>query len=126
MIGQEYRDTVIQIHVPVSLLTVGVDQPTALVLLINVTMFVSLKVLVKNKQINHSELDFLLRFPVQANVTSPVDFLNHISWGGIKVLIRSCHTYCYLKHSGNHVRCLSAEHVYIECVRLIMLSVARS
>jgi len=54
-------------------------------------MFMPLQVLVKNKQINHAELDFLLRFPLQPNVTSPVDFLSNISWGGIKVCL-----YCYL------------------------------
>lgn len=32
------------------------------------------------------ELDFLLRFPCAPNVTSPVDFLSHNSWGGIKSL----------------------------------------
>lgn len=31
------------------------------------------------------ELDFLLRFPFKAGVTSPVDFLQHQGWGGIKV-----------------------------------------
>ena len=34
--------------------------------------------------INPVELDFLLRFPVVPNVTSPVDFMNNFSWGGIK------------------------------------------
>ena len=37
------------------------------------------------KDINPIELDFLLRFPVTPNVTSPVDFLSNIGWGGIKV-----------------------------------------
>ena len=37
-----------------------------------------------NKGIDPTELDFLLRFPVIPNVTSPVDFLSHSSWGGIK------------------------------------------
>uniref|UniRef100_A0A8D2ZL57 Uncharacterized protein n=1 Tax=Scophthalmus maximus TaxID=52904 RepID=A0A8D2ZL57_SCOMX len=32
------------------------------------------------------ELDFLLRYPVQPGLTSPVDFLSHHSWGGIKAL----------------------------------------
>ena len=31
------------------------------------------------------ELDFLLRFPFKAGVTSPVDFLQNQGWGGIKV-----------------------------------------
>lgn len=38
-----------------------------------------------NKDINPVELDFLLRFPSTPNVTSPVDFMNNWSWGGIKV-----------------------------------------
>ena len=38
-------------------------------------------------EVNPTELEFLLRFPVVPNVTSPVDFLNHNSWGGIKVNI---------------------------------------
>ena len=37
------------------------------------------------KEINPSELDFLLRFPSQANVTSPVDFIPNLAWGAIKV-----------------------------------------
>ena len=39
-----------------------------------------------NKTIDPSELDFLLRFPVVPNVSSPVEFLSHNSWGGIKAL----------------------------------------
>jgi len=39
-----------------------------------------------NKQIDPGELDFLLRFPVTPNVVSPVDFLSHQCWGGIKAL----------------------------------------
>ncbi|GAA6084342.1 dynein heavy chain 9, axonemal [Tachysurus ichikawai] len=42
------------------------------------------QILVMNKEINTNELDFLLRYPVQPGVTSPVDFLSHHSWGGIK------------------------------------------
>jgi dynein heavy chain len=38
------------------------------------------------KEIETKELDFLLRFPIQTGVTSPVDFLNDNSWGGIKAL----------------------------------------
>jgi len=43
-------------------------------------------VLLVNKEINPVELDFLLRFPVTPNVTSPVDFLSNVGWGGIKAL----------------------------------------
>lgn len=38
------------------------------------------------KAINPVELDFLLRFPAQQGVNSPVDFMSHNSWGGIKSL----------------------------------------
>ena len=38
------------------------------------------------KKIDPIELDFLLRYPTVLNVTSPVDFLSHTSWGGIKAL----------------------------------------
>ena len=44
------------------------------------------QVLLMNKQIDSTELDFLLRFPAVPNVTSPVDFLSNTSWGGIKAL----------------------------------------
>ena len=39
-----------------------------------------------DKQIDPVELDFLLRFPCTPNVSSPVEFLSHNSWGGIKSL----------------------------------------
>lgn len=39
-----------------------------------------------DKAIDPTELDFLLRFPTVPNVNSPVDFLSHNSWGGIKAL----------------------------------------
>ena len=38
------------------------------------------------KKIDPTELDFLLRYPTVLNVTSPVEFLSHTSWGGIKAL----------------------------------------
>ena len=38
------------------------------------------------KNIEPTELDFLLRYPAVLNVTSPVDFLSHGCWGGIKAL----------------------------------------
>ena len=44
------------------------------------------QVLLSAKQIDPSELDFLLRFPVIPNVVSPVDFLPNNCWGGIKAL----------------------------------------
>ncbi|XP_074778161.1 dynein axonemal heavy chain 17 [Athene noctua] len=47
---------------------------------------VAFQVLVIKKEVNPVELDFLLRFPSKAGVTSPVDFLQPQGWGGIKVL----------------------------------------
>ena len=43
-------------------------------------------ILAVNKEIEPKELDFLLRFPIQPNVSSPVDFLSDSCWGGIKAL----------------------------------------
>ena len=45
-----------------------------------------LQILAVSKAINPVELDFLLRFPAAQNVNSPVDFLSHNGWGGIKSL----------------------------------------
>ncbi|XP_021069297.1 dynein heavy chain 17, axonemal isoform X2 [Mus pahari] len=47
---------------------------------------VTFQVLSMKKELNPVELDFLLRFPFKAGVVSPVDFLQHQSWGGIKAL----------------------------------------
>ncbi|XP_062830068.1 dynein axonemal heavy chain 9 isoform X4 [Anolis carolinensis] len=47
---------------------------------------VTFQILLMNKEINAMELDFLLRYPAQPGVTSPVDFLSSQSWGGIKAL----------------------------------------
>ncbi|KAM4623876.1 dynein axonemal heavy chain 9 isoform 1-T1 [Polymixia lowei] len=44
------------------------------------------QILLMNKEINPAELEFLLRFPVQPGVASPVEFLSNHSWGGIKSL----------------------------------------
>ncbi|XP_036372722.1 dynein heavy chain 9, axonemal [Megalops cyprinoides] len=44
------------------------------------------QILLMNKEINPTELDFLLRYPAQPGVSSPVDFLSSHSWGGIKAL----------------------------------------
>lgn len=46
-----------------------------------------LQILLMSKEINAVELDFLLRYPAQPRVTSPVEFLSNHSWGGIKVRI---------------------------------------
>ncbi|XP_032995477.1 dynein heavy chain 9, axonemal isoform X2 [Lacerta agilis] len=50
------------------------------------TAQVTFQILLMNKEINATELDFLLRYPAQPGVTSPVDFLSSQSWGGIKAL----------------------------------------
>uniref|UniRef100_A0A8C6JKW0 Dynein axonemal heavy chain 17 n=1 Tax=Melopsittacus undulatus TaxID=13146 RepID=A0A8C6JKW0_MELUD len=50
------------------------------------TAQVTFQILLMNKEINAVELDFLLRYPAQTRVTSPVDFLSNHSWGGIKAL----------------------------------------
>nr|XP_023509281.1 dynein heavy chain 9, axonemal isoform X3 [Equus caballus] len=44
------------------------------------------QVLLMNQEVGAAELDFLLRSPVQTGVTSPVEFLSHQAWGGIKAL----------------------------------------
>jgi len=46
---------------------------------------VILQVLLMEKDINPSELDFLLRYPAIPGIVSPVDFLSNLGWGGIKV-----------------------------------------
>lgn len=56
-----------------------------------------LQILMMNKDINPAELDFLLRYPVQPGVTSPVDFLSNHSWGGIKVQNERTHNFVALK-----------------------------
>ncbi|KAM4673740.1 dynein axonemal heavy chain 9 [Amazona ochrocephala] len=50
------------------------------------TAQVTFQMLLMRKEINAVELDFLLRYPAQTRVTSPVDFLSNHSWGGIKAL----------------------------------------
>ncbi|NWH49049.1 DYH9 protein, partial [Fregata magnificens] len=50
------------------------------------TAQVTFQILLMSKEINTVELDFLLRYPVQTRVTSPVEFLSNHSWGGIKAL----------------------------------------
>ncbi|KAG8446024.1 hypothetical protein GDO86_013774 [Hymenochirus boettgeri] len=50
------------------------------------TAQLAFQILLMNKEINTIELDFLLRYPAQPGLTSPVDFLSNLSWGGIKSL----------------------------------------
>ncbi|XP_005399408.1 PREDICTED: dynein heavy chain 9, axonemal isoform X2 [Chinchilla lanigera] len=53
------------------------------------------QILLVNQEVNAAELDFLLRSPVQAGALSPVDFLSHQAWGGIKAL-SSMEEFCNL------------------------------
>lgn len=46
----------------------------------------AIQILLVAKEIDPVELDFLLRYPANPNVTTPVDFLTNLSWGGIKTL----------------------------------------
>ncbi|XP_064179132.1 dynein heavy chain 9, axonemal [Anguilla rostrata] len=50
------------------------------------TAQLAFQILLMNKEINPTELDFLLRYPAQPGLSSPVDFLSSHSWGGIKAL----------------------------------------
>ncbi|XP_069510616.1 dynein axonemal heavy chain 9 [Ambystoma mexicanum] len=50
------------------------------------TSQLAFQILLMSKEINTVELDFLLRYPAQPGLTSPVDFLSNQSWGGIKAL----------------------------------------
>ncbi|NWR46185.1 DYH17 protein, partial [Regulus satrapa] len=47
---------------------------------------VAFQVLALKKEVNPAELDFLLRFPCKAGVTSPMDFLPNQGWGAVKAL----------------------------------------
>lgn len=44
-----------------------------------------LQILLVNQEVSAAEVDFLLRSPWQTGATSPVEFLSHQAWGGIKV-----------------------------------------
>lgn len=46
----------------------------------------TIQILLQSQEITKNELDFLLRFPYTPNLTSPLEFLTNISWGGINAL----------------------------------------
>ncbi|XP_017887523.2 dynein beta chain, ciliary-like [Ceratina calcarata] len=46
----------------------------------------TIQIFMESKEITQSELDFLLKFPYIHDLTSPVDFLTNVGWGGIKYL----------------------------------------
>uniref|UniRef100_A0AAV2JVC4 Uncharacterized protein n=1 Tax=Knipowitschia caucasica TaxID=637954 RepID=A0AAV2JVC4_KNICA len=50
------------------------------------TAQLAFQILLMNKEVDPLELDFLLRYPVLPGVSSPVDFLSHHCWGGVKSL----------------------------------------
>lgn len=50
------------------------------------TSQMALQIQITKNAVQPIDLDFLLRFPVTPNVTSPVEFLTNISWGAIKSL----------------------------------------
>lgn len=66
-----------------------------------------------NKEINPSELDFLLRYPVQPGVTSPVDFLSNHSWGGIKVSYEIYIPYFEARQVFNLVMSMASFQIFI-------------
>jgi len=49
------------------------------------TAQMTIQILTMSGDIDPTELEFLLRYPAITNVYSPVDFLSHTSWGGVKV-----------------------------------------
>ncbi|CAH8620633.1 unnamed protein product [Schistosoma intercalatum] len=50
------------------------------------TAQMTFQILSVSNEIDPVELDFLLRFPIIPNLTSPVDFITNNGWGGIKAL----------------------------------------
>lgn len=46
----------------------------------------TMQILLQAKLIDPVDLDFLLRFPYMPNVSSPLDFVSHVGWGGIMAL----------------------------------------
>ncbi|MBN3282111.1 DYH17 protein, partial [Polyodon spathula] len=50
------------------------------------TAQVAFQVLIMKKEVNPTELDFLLRFPFKAGLVSPVDFILNQGWGGIQAI----------------------------------------
>nr|XP_021499024.1 dynein heavy chain 9, axonemal [Meriones unguiculatus] len=53
------------------------------------------QILFENQEVSAAELDFLLRTPVQTGTPSPLEFLSHQAWGGIKAL-SSMEEFCNL------------------------------
>uniref|UniRef100_UPI0040388EA3 dynein axonemal heavy chain 9-like n=1 Tax=Callospermophilus lateralis TaxID=76772 RepID=UPI0040388EA3 len=57
------------------------------------------QILLMNQEISAAELDFLLRSPAQTGTPSPVEFLSHQAWGGVKVDVEWQHKYSLNKYS---------------------------
>lgn len=66
-----------------------------------------------SKEINPSELDFLLRYPVQPGLTSPVDFLSNHSWGGIKVSYELYIPYFEARRVLNFIMSMASFQIFI-------------
>ncbi|XP_070518395.1 dynein beta chain, ciliary [Cardiocondyla obscurior] len=62
----------------------GLFENDKLIFLCQLTLQISIQM----KEVDSFEVDFLLRFPYIPDLTSPVDFLSDVSWGGIKYLSR--------------------------------------
>ncbi|XP_073974323.1 dynein beta chain, ciliary-like isoform X3 [Rhodnius prolixus] len=50
------------------------------------TAQMTIQILLRDRQISETELDYLLRFPYLPSLVSPVDFLTNTLWGGVKAL----------------------------------------
>lgn len=49
-------------------------------------VFIFFQVLASQGEVGAIELDLLLRFPIQPNVVSPIDFITNNNWGAIRSL----------------------------------------
>ncbi|XP_011494831.1 PREDICTED: dynein beta chain, ciliary-like [Ceratosolen solmsi marchali] len=46
----------------------------------------TIQIFLQTKEIDRREVDFLLRYPCNPNIISPIEFLSNSSWAGIKLL----------------------------------------
>lgn len=52
------------------------------------TVLIVLQIQLLSTEINHKQVDFLLRYPAIPDLKTPVDFLSDLSWGGIHGLVK--------------------------------------
>lgn len=64
------------------------------------TVFLLFQLLLMSKEINLRELDFLLRFNIDHQYVSPLDFLSNSAWSAIKV---HAHTHIHTREGGGVV-----------------------